>query len=69
MRLRFEGPGEDKCDILTKSYLPGSLDQRSTQSVERWSRNPGSRAKFPAGGLGVEFFATAARSVLKFVSF
>ena len=28
------------------------------QSVERWSRDPGSRVQFPAGGLGVAFFAT-----------
>ena len=29
-----------------------------SQSVERWSRDPGSRVQFPAGGLGVAFFAT-----------
>ena len=28
------------------------------QSVERWSRDPGSQVQFPAGGLGVAFFAT-----------
>ena len=28
------------------------------QSVEHWSRDPGSRVQFPAGGLGVAFFAT-----------
>ena len=28
------------------------------QSVEHWSRDPGSRVQFPAGGLEVAFFAT-----------
>ena len=28
------------------------------QSVEHWSRDPGSRVEFPAGGLGVAFFVT-----------
>ena len=28
------------------------------QSVERWTRDPDSRVQFPAGGLGVAFFAT-----------
>ena len=28
------------------------------QSVEHWSRDPGSRVQFQAGGLGVAFFAT-----------
>ena len=28
------------------------------QSVERWSRHPVSQVQFPAGGLGVAFFAT-----------
>ena len=28
------------------------------QSVEHWSRDAGSRVRFPVGGLGVAFFAT-----------
>ena len=28
-----------------------------SQSVERWSRDLGSQVQFPAGGLGVAFFA------------
>ena len=39
------------------------------QSVERWSRDPGSRVQFPAGGLGVAFFATGPGWVLKGISF
>ena len=37
------------------------------QSVERWSRDPGSRVGFPTGGL--EFFATGPGWVLKWISF
>ena len=39
------------------------------QSVERWSRDPGSWVQFPAGGLGVAFFATGPGWVLKCISF
>ena len=39
------------------------------QSVECWSRDPGSRVQFPAGGLGVAFFATGPGWVLKCISF
>ena len=39
------------------------------QSVERWSRDPGSLVQFPAGGLGVAFFATGPDWVLKCISF
>ena len=35
------------------------------QSVERWSRDPGSRVQSPAGGLAVAFFATGPGWVLK----
>ena len=35
------------------------------QSVERWSKDPASWAQFPAGGLGVAFFATGPGWVLK----
>ena len=38
------------------------------QSVERWSRDPRSRVRYPAGGLGVEFFATGPGWVLKSIS-
>ena len=34
------------------------------QSVERWSRDPGSLVQFQAGGLGVAFFATGSSCVL-----
>ena len=40
-----------------------------TQSVERWSRDPGSRVQFPAGGLGVAFFANGPGWILKRISF
>ena len=39
------------------------------QSVEHWSRDPGSRVQFLAGGLGVAFFATGSGWVLKCISF
>ena len=39
------------------------------QLVERWSRDPGSRVKFPARGFGVAFFTTGPRWVLKCISF
>ena len=39
------------------------------QSVEHWSRDPGLRVQFPAGVLGVAFFATGSGWVLKCVSF
>ena len=39
------------------------------QSVERWSRDPGSRVQFIAGGLGVAFFVTGPGWVLKWISF
>ena len=39
-----------------------------TQSVERWSRDPGSRVQFLARGLGVAFFATSPGWALKFIS-
>ena len=39
------------------------------ESVERWSRDPGSQAQFPAGDLGVAFFATGPGWVLKCISF
>ena len=39
------------------------------QSVERWSRDPGSLVQFPARGLGVAFFATGPGWVSKFISF
>ena len=39
------------------------------QSVERWSRDSGSRVRFPAGGFGVAFFATGSCWVLKCLSF
>ena len=39
------------------------------QSVERWSRDPGSLVQFPAGGLGVACFATCPCWVLKCISF
>ena len=38
------------------------------QSVERWSRDPGTRVQFPAGGLGAAFFATGPGWVLKCIS-
>ena len=34
------------------------------QSVESWSRDPGSRVQFPAGGFGVALFATGPGWVL-----
>ena len=37
--------------------------------AERWSRDPGSRVQFPAGGFGVAFFATGPGWVLKCISF
>ena len=37
--------------------------------IERWSRDPGSRVQFPAGGLGVAFFATCPGWVLKLYLF
>ena len=39
------------------------------QSVERRSRDPGSRVQFLAGGLGVAFFATGAGWILRCISF
>ena len=39
------------------------------QSVERWSRDPGSWVQFPAGGLGVAFFVTGPGWVLKMYIF
>ena len=36
---------------------------------ERWSRDPGSWVQFPAGCLGVAFFATGSGWVLKCISF
>ena len=39
------------------------------QSVERWSSDPGSRIQFPAGGLGVAFFATGPGWVLQCITF
>ena len=38
------------------------------QSVERWSRDPGWRFQFPAGGLGVSFLASGSSLVLKCIS-
>ena len=38
------------------------------RSVERWSRDPGSRVQFPSGGLGVAFSATGPGWVLKCIS-
>ena len=34
--------------------------------LERWSGDPWSRVQFSAGGLGVAFFATGPRWILKF---
>ena len=39
------------------------------QSVERWSREPGSRVQFPAGSLGVAFLATGPGLGLKMYIF
>ena len=39
------------------------------QSVDGWSRDPGSRVQFPAGGLGVAFFVSGPGLVLKCISF
>ena len=39
------------------------------KSVERWSRDPGSRVQFPARGLGVAFFVTGSRLGLKMYIF
>ena len=39
------------------------------QSVEHWSRDPGLRVRFPAGGLEVAFFAAGPVWVLKCISF
>ena len=39
------------------------------QLVERWSRDPGSRVQFPAGGLGFAFFTTGPGYVYKCISF
>ena len=38
-------------------------------SVERWSSDAGSCVQFPAGGLGVVFFATGPGWFLKCISF
>ena len=35
------------------------------QSVERWSRDPGSWVQFPVGGLGVAIFTTGPGWILK----
>ena len=39
------------------------------QSVERLSRDPGSRLRFPAAGIGVAFFTTCPGWVVKCISF
>ena len=39
------------------------------QSVERWSRDPGTRVQSPAGGLGVAFFVTGPCCVLKCINY
>ena len=39
------------------------------QSAERWSRDLGSRVRYPAGGIGVAFFATGLGWVLKCIYF
>ena len=41
----------------------------SSAGIERWSRDPGSRVQFSAGGLGVVIFATCPSWVLKWISF
>ena len=58
-------------DIYIYIYIYTELAPKLTatasvaQSVERWSRDPGSRVQFPTGGLGVAFFATGPGWVLK----
>ena len=46
-----------------------SSRQRPLQLSRYWSRDPGSRVQFPAGDLGVAFFATGPGWVLKCISF
>ena len=67
-------------DIYTHTHTPTNAGEVAfapkltatasvAQSVERWSRDPESRVRFPAGGLGVAFFATGPGWVLKCISF
>ena len=53
--------------ITTYTELSPKLTATASvaQSVERWSRDPGSRVQFPAGGLGVACFPTGPSWVLK----
>ena len=62
----YKGKFECQKDIHFKTH-PGLTSV--AQSVERWSRDPGSRVQFPAGGLGVAFFATGPGWVLKCLFF
>ena len=56
--------------MLHRHYHPYIYTTASVaQLVERWSRDPGLRLRFPAGGLGVAFFATGPGWVLKCISF
>ena len=55
-------PGPDR----TQTYVRQRL-LHVAQSVEHWSRDPGSRVQFPAGGFGFAFFATGPGWVLKCV--
>ena len=44
--------------IYIYTELAPKLTAMTSRSVERWSRDPGSRVQFPAGSLGVAFFTT-----------
>ena len=50
------------------TYIYISCTELAAQSVERWSRDPGSRIQFPVGGLGVAFFEAGPSWVLRLVS-
>ena len=69
------GPYTSCTGITTYIYIYTELAPKLTatasvaQSVERWSSDPGSRVQFPAGGLGVAFFATGPGWVLNCISF
>ena len=55
--------------LKISSKLDTNDENRSVaQSVERWSRDAVSRVQFPAGSLGVAFFATGPGWVLICIS-
>ena len=70
-----ESNNNKKTDNIENDHVYTGLAPKLTstasvaQSVERWSRDPGSRVQFPAGGLGVAFFTTGRGWVLKCISF